>query len=621
MMRFLRQWLLLCCLLLSALPALAVQGSWTIPFSGMQVYAVDSPMRVEEFLAARPGLRPERYEQEPYFLKGDDRQYWVMMDLPVDSLRGAPRMLEVIDLHIEHIQAYLLLDDSLYVFPEAGFAQRADSRYILHKNFLYEIPVEAATCKQVRCLFKLSSRYQNPLFIKLRTLGYNMFYATVEYYLLGGFYGVLLLTGIYNLLLYLSTRQRVYIYFVGYIASCFMLTAGEDGINFLFLWPRWPVVNQLGYQFGRLLFLPTFFLYMRAFLGRRQADHPFLRWAQRSLGMFVLFYLLGLRIPLFDRLNVFFYVTILLLYALATWHLYKRRGSIGFFWLGFTSTLIGLTVVFVKQFQLLRIDSILFVYAFNIFLAVELLLHTVALARKYRAMALARKRAQQRIIRQLRTNERVISRKVEERTAEVQAQKAVISQQNLELEAAYRQLKQYAELVSHENEQLSEVNTALKRDIDQLATARVMMKEVDFAEFSRIFPDDERCYRYLADLKWKEGYACRRCGADSYASGAAPHARRCTKCSFDESTTNGTIFHRLHFPIQKGFYMLFLLYAHKGEVSATALSELLEMRRSTCWKFAKRVQEKMAQLSEYLGSGEEGWSSLILQEEEKNMRG
>ena len=55
--------------------------------------------------------------------------------------------------------------------------------------------------------------------------------------------------------------------------------------------------------------------------------------------------------------------------------------------------------------------------------------------------------------------------------------------------------------------------------MQQAQTARVLAKEVDFGEFSQIYPDKDACLSYLADLKWASGYQCRKCGYEKYCDG------------------------------------------------------------------------------------------------------
>ena len=76
-------------------------------------------------------------------------------------------------------------------------------------------------------------------------------------------------------------------------------------------------------------------------------------------------------------------------------------------------------------------------------------------------------------------------------------------------------------------------------------------------EFQQKFSDRNACLQYLAGLKWKVGYACKRCGRKSFTKGYHPFAWRCAGCRYDKSAPALTIFHNLKFSLQKAFYAVF----------------------------------------------------------------
>tara|TARA_R110002049_G_scaffold97782_2_gene238146 strand:- start:227 stop:469 length:243 start_codon:yes stop_codon:yes gene_type:complete len=80
-----------------------------------------------------------------------------------------------------------------------------------------------------------------------------------------------------------------------------------------------------------------------------------------------------------------------------------------------------------------------------------------------------------------------------------------------------------------------------------------MLKELDRQVFKDRFTSKKDCYGFLAELKWADGYNCKRCSSDKFIKGKQPASRRCSKCGLDESTTSGTLFHKLKFGIDKAF--------------------------------------------------------------------
>jgi hypothetical protein len=184
------------------------------------------------------------------------------------------------------------------------------------------------------------------------------------------------------------------------------------------------------------------------------------------------------------------------------------------------------------------------------------------------------------------------------------------------LKIANEQLKIQAEQINKINWILEAENSKLQVNIKELARSKVMLHEIDFIEFSKSYPDKESCYKFLSDLKWTDGYKCRKCGHEKYCQGPALYSRRCTKCTYNESVTAFTLFHKCKFDIIKAFYMVFLVVANKGNISSYELSDKLLLEQKTCWKFKQKVLAAMKdkhKSSPDKKSG--GWEYLILESE------
>jgi two-component system, sensor histidine kinase LadS len=114
--------------------------------------------------------------------------------------------------------------------------------------------------------------------------------------------------------------------------------------------------------------------------------------------------------------------------------------------------------------------------------------------------------------------------------------------------------------------------------------------QIDRAQFSQSFSDDEKCLAILSGEKWKNGFVCRHCGNHNYCKGKTPYSRRCTRCKRDESATAHTIFHHCRIPLPKAFELAYLVCTTPG-LTVAGLSQELATRQMTCWKFRKQVLE------------------------------
>lgn len=123
----------------------------------------------------------------------------------------------------------------------------------------------------------------------------------------------------------------------------------------------------------------------------------------------------------------------------------------------------------------------------------------------------------------------------------------------------------------------------------------IFQKELTSEQLGFLFSSDDECYRFLAEVKWENGFICRKCGNNNYCSGKTPYSRRCTKCKTEESATAGTIFHNCKFPVHKAFYIAYNVCSGKEDLSSYELARRLSLRQMTCWNFRTKIRNAISQ--------------------------
>lgn len=117
--------------------------------------------------------------------------------------------------------------------------------------------------------------------------------------------------------------------------------------------------------------------------------------------------------------------------------------------------------------------------------------------------------------------------------------------------------------------------------------------ELSEKELEVLFSDDDVCLEFLADVKWENGFICRKCGNSNFCQGKTPHSRRCTKCKAEESPTSGTIFHNCKFPLHKAFYIAYKVCKGEEDISTYEFARRLSLRQMTCWNFKNRIRNAL----------------------------
>jgi hypothetical protein len=189
------------------------------------------------------------------------------------------------------------------------------------------------------------------------------------------------------------------------------------------------------------------------------------------------------------------------------------------------------------------------------------------------------------------------------------ANKEIIDK-NITLEFQKEEIETQAQEIRRMNVLLRSRNINLTRDVKEKSKALVMQKRVTFEEFREIYTDDEACLSFIRELKSTYEFECPNCHHDGFYELFGHNFRRCKKCGYRESITVNTIFYRLKFPVVKAFYILYLVSTGR-ELTVDELSELISLRRETCWAFRNKVMDIMRTRKRFKNP-REGWKELIL---------
>lgn len=120
-----------------------------------------------------------------------------------------------------------------------------------------------------------------------------------------------------------------------------------------------------------------------------------------------------------------------------------------------------------------------------------------------------------------------------------------------------------------------------------------MKKEQTITGFIKEFGTEAACREYLCKLKWDDGYYCLKCGHDVAVKGRTWYYRKCQKCHYDESCTSNTLFHKVKFPLEKAFLMMYLISTHRKGISTCELARQFGVNQTTAWFFKRKVQQAM----------------------------
>lgn len=560
--------------------------------------------------------------------------YWYRIKIRRNPGLDKQYILEFFDQTIDDLQAFLPDSNNQYHLVQLGDAYPFSQRTFRHKNF--ELKLDNSYPGESVYYFRVRSAQTADMIVVLRSINKFIAYALTEYITFGLFYGMILIFCFYNLIMFITMRQRQYLWYILYIISVAFFEMSTDGIAYQYIWPDAPRWNQYAYAVPLCCMSVFALAFTRSLLYVRARAS---RLNKLIIGVIIARIAFFLACLVFNRywFNYKFIEIVPLALAFYSGIYIYRTGyrAARFFVLGYSFLFAGFMLKFfiMLGYSWLNFGAVSY-YSLSFCFILEMFFLSFAIGDKLRLLKKKKEKAQQEIIRQMTANARLkdsinqqLEQQVKERTQELVEKNHLIEAQNQELlsqnsliEAQNQELNDANQLLTLQSEEILRMNTLLEEDnqqllhnVEKVSRARVLSAPVDFEEFSRTYPDNESCFRFLAELKWQQGYHCYKCGHEHYFAGHAPFSRRCSRCSYEESVLANTIFQNTRIPINKAFYIVFLVYTSKGKISSHKLSELLDIRQSTCWSYQHKVKSVMEERKKELKTADAGgWSKLVL---------
>lgn len=530
--------------------------------------------------------------------------YWLKIKIKPNSTSEKSWLLEFFDQTIDDLTAYIPNSQGKYDSLHTGDQQVFSKRTYNHKNFIFHYDNEGDSVQTL--YFRVRSHELNNLIIVFRSYDYFIGYALTEYIFFGLIFGMVIIIFLFNFLTYFAIKKIQYLYYGFYIAFVGLYEASQTGLAYHFIWPNSPKWNQVAFGISLYIVIVMALMFTKLFLGLKK-EAPFLN---KMLNYAIIVRSVWFLFVIFFNQELFEYREIeiipLFLAFYAGIHTYRNKlkharyfvGAYGLLFVGFlVKTLVNLDII---PF------SFLSHYSITLAFMGEMLFLSLALGDKIKFIGYQRDKAKMEMIKTMKEKE-LLSEKVNRELEQK------VNERTLELNEANEKLIQQAHQITQFNLQLDAQNRILKKDVLSTTNKRIMNKLVDFEEFKQVFPDRITCYRYLDDLKSKRQFCCDKCSNDKYFENIKKFSRRCTRCGYNESITSSTIFKGIKFPIEKAFYIVYLVIINEEELTIEKLSQLLDLRPNTCWNFKDKVKKYFAEnkVNRKNFDSYEGWDFLL----------
>lgn len=381
-------------------------------------------------------------EMEVPNLGVSEKDHWLYIQLENDALVEDP-ILELSYPVIDEVDLFIFdQNGDLSYKVNTGECVDFDQRDYLIKDFVFRLEFDEGNVAGI--LMRLRSGEQIMAPMKVRSYEKSLEDYLIQDVLFGVYFGIVIVMFFYNFFIFLSTRDRAYLFYVIYILAVGMTQAVLQGYAFQYFWPGLPSVALRATYFSGVFSGITVLIFAREFLHIRQQN----KLLDNILLAFIFLDLIALIFAFsghfnlsYNLINLVAGVGSLMLMGIALYYTLKGQREARFFLAAWSIFLVSIIIYVLKDLGVFYYnqvtDSVLMAGS-----AVEVVLLSLALADRINILKRESELARQREIEALQKNQDLIQKQNIELEQRVDERTKELKEANLQLESAMKDLKQ-----------------------------------------------------------------------------------------------------------------------------------------------------------------------------------
>ncbi|MGA4637605.1 diguanylate cyclase [Pseudomonas solani] len=352
--------------------------------------------------------------------------FWLRLVLHNPGDTPLRRMLVVENPRISHVEAHIPDAQGVYHATATGCDVAPSSKAYANRNFVFPLLLPAHS-EQVIYLRVASSV---GLLVPLQLWPVEAFHAYErdDYVSKVWYFGIATAMVLFNLMLFVALRDRVYLLYVAFVSCTAFTLAIKNGLAPDGSIAGLPLNSNVAYYSGVSLALSAMLLFTRRMLRTDQLMPRVDRLLLAMVAVYLVTPLLyAIALPLFSRLAVYFNLaTAVVVLGVALAGAIKRQRSAWFFLAAFALLMLGGAMTTLRAMGLMP-TNMFTVDGIQLGSAMEMIVLAFALADRFNVMRRDKARvqeellqAQQMLVETLQGSERELELRVAQRTDELQ---------------------------------------------------------------------------------------------------------------------------------------------------------------------------------------------------------
>lgn len=428
----------------------------------------------------------------------------VWIKLSIKNRTYSPNlMIEFDQSLLENIVFYDFTSHSIFK-NTSGELYPFNQRMINYHKYLYDIVILHDSTKTYFVRLQSSKEMIFPIFLgESKVIVVSNMYKNLAF---GLFFGIIFSMFFYNLFVYFTVRDHIYLYYVVYILILGLTQATVEGYSFQFLWPNNTYLSVRAFFLFTALINISGIEFVRKFLNIEKILPTHNKVCFALYGVYIVSIILTL-IGSFHLTYIILqnFAGLVSIFILALGAIAAKKGyrSAKFFIIAWIPLIIGIIIYVLRDINILQYN-IITNYSITFGSALEVILLSFALADKINIYKKEKELSQAATLSALQENDRIIreqnstlERKVDERTNELVATNNNLNKTLTDLKEAQTQLVEAEKMASlgqltagiaHEiNNPINFVTSnvgPLRRDVDILVDAIINIESLGLSEVS-----------------------------------------------------------------------------------------------------------------------------------------
>ncbi|WP_299455704.1 7TM diverse intracellular signaling domain-containing protein [uncultured Microscilla sp.] len=390
--------------------------------------------------------------------------YWVRLRLRNETVHNDWRILSTITYH-NSLGFWVKNDKEDWTHHQTGCVYPLSSQGN-QEHIGYVFPLDLPKGKVVTVYFRLQSfaPLTFPLELVRKEALDIRFQAENLYY--GIYFGILIVMMLYNFFIFITLRDKTYIYYVLYIVCMLIIFSGSTGYLFRYVHPNYPILNLYVARLTMGLIVITTSLFTIHFLDIKKYSRLVYRLFLIDMGLApVAMLLTGFEIysPATNTL-LSLHSPFLLVAGIVAWR--KGHSSARYYVIAWSIFLIGAISITLRNAGVLPVNNITN-HLVEVGSAIEIVLLSLALADRYRILRLEKEAATRKALDVQKRATEELEVKVQERTYALQ----------------------------EANEEIKTINSSLERQRDDIVSSITYAQRIQKA----MLPSENRMKKYLPE--------------------------------------------------------------------------------------------------------------------------